>query len=107
MCLGVTALLFLGIPISRAECSGLFCASVYVEQLYTYAGDSSFWLQTNGTETLLNCTADSGVYLRGAAASKELYATLLAAQLADKLVTVRIVEGSNPCAISYVTLNRQ
>jgi hypothetical protein len=107
MTLGITSLMFFAIPASNAECSGGWCSDVYVEQLYSYAGDSSFWLRTTGTETLLNCTADSGVFLRGAAASKELFALLLAAQLADKKVAVRIVEGSNPCAISYVTLDRQ
>jgi hypothetical protein len=99
-------LIALGVSPSWAECAGGFCADVYVEQLYTYPGNSHFWLRTTGTETLLNCTPDSGVFLQVPASSKELFALLLAAQMADKVVLVRIVEGSNPCAVSWVSLNR-
>lgn len=66
------------------------------------------WVKTSGDETFANCTANSGVFLRldVTAGYKEIYATLLAAQLADKRVSIRIAEGSNPCTITYVTLNR-
>ena len=96
----------LGASPSWAECGGGFCSNVYVEQLYTYSGSANFWLRTTGTETLLNCTPDSGVFLHVPSSSKEMFALLLAAQLADKVVVVRIVEGSNPCAVSWVTLDR-
>jgi hypothetical protein len=99
-------LIALGVSPSWAECAAGFCSDVYVEQLYTYPGNSHFWLRTTGTETLLNCTPDSGVFLQVPASSKELFALLLAAQMADKVVLVRVVEGSNPCAVSWVSLNR-
>jgi hypothetical protein len=65
-------------------------------------------MKTSGNEALANCTADSNVYLRLNATPgfKEVYATLLAAQLADKKVGIRITEGTAPCRVAYVILNR-
>jgi hypothetical protein len=91
-----------------AECQALGCFSVYIDELYPEAG-GGVWVQTSGNETLANCTANSGVFLRldgTTAGFKQMYATLLAAQLADKKVSLRVDEGSNPCTIVYVTLNR-
>jgi hypothetical protein len=89
------------------ECSAGGCYDVYVEELYPEASGGA-WIKTSGNEALANCTADSNVYLRldNTAGYKEIYATLLAAQLSDKRVNIRIAEGSNPCRIHYVTLNR-
>jgi hypothetical protein len=94
--------------IAHAECGASGCWGVYVEELYPEAQGGA-WIRTSGNELLANCTADSGVYLRLSGTTpgyKEIYATLLAAQLADKRVNVRVNEGSNPCSIAYVTLNR-
>jgi hypothetical protein len=90
-----------------AECSATGCWGVYIEELYPEAAGGA-WIRTSGNETLANCTVDSNVYLRLNATTgyKEIYATLLAAQLADKRVSLRIAEGSNPCTVVYVTLNR-
>ncbi|HEU5138250.1 MAG TPA: hypothetical protein VFU13_24100 [Steroidobacteraceae bacterium] len=93
---------------ASAECSATGCWSVHVEELYPEAGGGA-WIRTSGNEMLANCTANSGVYLRlegGEPGFKEIYATLLAAQLADKLVNIRIQEGSGNCRVLYVTLNR-
>lgn len=84
------------------------CAG-YVEQLYLEANDG-LWIQTSGNETLANCTPDSGVYLRlpGTATKfKEAYLLLLTAQVTGVQIFVRIVEGSNPCTISEVRMQRQ
>jgi hypothetical protein len=80
---------------------------VYIEELYPEAQGGA-WIRTSGNETLANCTADSGVYLRldPTPGFKEIYATLLAAQLSEKRVGLRISPGSNPCTVVYVTLNR-
>jgi hypothetical protein len=93
--------------VAHSECSAMGCYGVYVEELYPEASGGA-WIKTSGNEALASCTADSGVYLRLDATGgyKEIYATLLAAQLMDKKVNIRIVEGSNPCRIGYVTLNR-
>jgi hypothetical protein len=95
--------------ISHAECNGSGCWEVYVQELYPEAAGGA-WIQTTGNETLANCAADSGIFLRLSGTTpgyKELYATLLAAQLADKKVHIRIHEGSNPCSIAYVRLYRE
>jgi expansin (peptidoglycan-binding protein) len=94
-------------PAAFPECGAGGCYDVYIEELYPEASGGA-WIRTSGTETLANCTVDSNVYLRlnATAGYKEIYATLLAAQLSDKKVSIRIAEGSNPCSIVYVTLNR-
>lgn len=99
----------LGPVTTQADCQATGCYTVSVEQLVMTASNG-FWIQTSGTETLATCTPDSGVFLyvpSSTAQLKELYATLLAAQLADKLVSIVINQGTNPCSVSYVNLNRQ
>ena len=94
---------------ASAECASYGCANAYVETLYVRA-QSGFFVGTSGTETLANCTPASGVFFLmplDAANYKEVYATLLAAQLADKRVTIRINEGTDPCTIAYVSIDRQ
>ncbi|MDF2466716.1 MAG: hypothetical protein K0Q43_4951 [Ramlibacter sp.] len=90
-----------------AECSAAGCYGVYIEELYATA-EGGVWIKTTGDETLANCTANSNVFLRlnATAGYKDIYSTLLAAMLAEKRVSLRVVEGSNPCAVAYVTLNR-
>jgi hypothetical protein len=90
-----------------AECSSAGCYDVLIEELYPTA-EGGVWIKTTGDETLANCTANSNVFLRlnMSAGYKDIYSTLLAAMLAEKRVSLRIVEGSNPCAVAYVTLNR-
>jgi hypothetical protein len=80
----------------------------WVDELYTEAS-SGVWIRTSGDETLAGCVPDSSVFLRlhaSAAGFKEIYATLLAAQLAERRVSIRVNPGSNPCSVAYVTLNR-
>jgi hypothetical protein len=93
--------------VAVAECQAAGCYEVYVEELYPEAGGGA-WIRTSGNEALANCTANSGVFLRlnATAGYKEIYATLLAAQLTEKKVNIRVNEGSVDCTISYVTLNR-
>jgi hypothetical protein len=99
--------LFLIAGVASAECVASGCFNVYVEEIYPEATGGA-WIQTSGNETLANCSADSGVYLRldATVGYKEIYATLLAAQLTDKKVSIRVNEGSTSCTIAYVTLNR-
>lgn len=92
-----------------AECTTWGCADVYVEQLYVSSA-SGFYVRTSGNELLANCTPDSGIFLyvpNTSSQMKEVYATLLAAQLADKRVNIRVNEGTSPCTVAYVTLDRQ
>jgi hypothetical protein len=93
--------------VAFAECSAAGCYEVLIEELYPTA-EGGVWIKTTGNETLANCTANSNVFLRlnVSAGYKDIYATLLAAMLAEKRVSLRVVEGSNPCTVAYVTLNR-
>jgi saccharopine dehydrogenase-like NADP-dependent oxidoreductase len=92
-----------------AACSAATCANVYVDQLYMETS-GTLWIRTSGVETALNCTADSGVQLLllgSAPGFSSIYAMLLAAQQADRLVSIQLVAGSNPCTVVWVTLDRQ
>lgn len=101
--------LLLSASYANADCGGKRCSKVYVDLLYVRAyGDVS--IATSGTETSLNCTPGSDVYLRlhkSDSSSDFIYSALLAAQMANKKVTIRIVEGSPDCQISYITLARE
>jgi hypothetical protein len=95
-------------PAAFPECSAQGCYDVYIDELYAEAA-GGVWIKTSGDETLAGCVADSNVFLRlpaSVAGFKEIYATLLAAQLADKRVSIRVNPASNPCTVAYVTLNR-
>jgi hypothetical protein len=94
---------------AHAECSATGCYSVQVYHL-SMTATNGFWVQTTGTETLANCTPDSGVFFHvpaGTAQLKEIYATLLSAQLTDRLVDIVINQGTNPCTVTYVNLFKQ
>ena len=98
-------------PTAYADCSGLRCDAIYIETLYADSGElgSDIWLQTSGNESALNCTPNSGVWLklRGSAESKkEVYALLSMAFAMDKPVTIRVVENSQDCLIAYAYLTR-
>jgi hypothetical protein len=92
---------------AHAECNSYGCYDVYIEELYPEEG-GGVWIKTTGNETLVNCTVNSGVYLRlqPSDGMKQMYALLLAAQLADKRVNLRVHGGSDNCIVAYVTLNR-
>jgi hypothetical protein len=107
----LTTLIFISIaPLSaHADCAGNSCSNVYVDILYVNAS-SSIYVGTSGDETLLNCEAHAGVYAildSNHVNADKIYSTLLAAQLANKKVRVRISEGTEGCRISYITIQRQ
>lgn len=94
---------------SFSACTGRSCASEYVDRLYVTA-NGNIYVGSSGDEKLLNCTAVSNVYMTlnpNAGNAEEIYSALLAAQSANKRVTIRISEGSSDCSISYITLDRQ
>jgi hypothetical protein len=93
--------------VAHADCLASGCYTVYIEQLMPTA-TNGVWIQTSGNETLMNCTADSGLFIHlPAGTPKEIYSTLLAAHMADKLVSIVVNQGTNPCTVSYAYLNRQ
>lgn len=72
--------------------------------------NGDLYVQTSGIETAANCVPNSGTYLYlagGATKFKEIYAMLLTAQALGWQVRIRIVEGSNPCSISWAAVDRQ
>jgi hypothetical protein len=104
------ATLAVAVPFAaNADCSATGCYNVFVDQIQM-TSTGNVWIQTSGTETLADCTPDSGILLQVAVSNphmKEIYSLLLAAQLADKLVGIVINQGTSPCTVAYVTLNRQ
>ena len=115
ICYPVMKKCFVGLFISAfasataADCEPHICTDVYVERLYTNIG-GLVYVATSGDETKLDCNAESGVYLSfnlSDAAGDAFYSTLLAAQLSDRKVALRIVNDSNLCAIQYITHDKQ
>jgi hypothetical protein len=93
---------------ANAECGTNSCIA-YIDMVYIEA-NGNMYVQTSATETLANCTPDSNVYffLSGTASKfKEVYAMLLTAEVLGWQMRIRIVEGTNPCAISWVAVDRQ
>jgi len=91
-------------PLAGAECTPTGCADARVLQLYTEA-NGNVYVQLSGTMSNLNCTLVSGIFVTLVPTSsrfKEIYANLLAAQLTDRTLSVRIADGSSGCAISYI-----
>lgn len=95
---------FLFARVATAECNAYSCNDVRITALYTRA-DGSAYVQTSGTVTNLNCSLVGGLYMTLPTAStrfKEIYASLLAYQLTDRLITIRIDEGSTGCTVAYL-----
>lgn len=104
---GVAMLATLAASNADAECGPTACTG-YVDQIYVEA-NGDLYVRTSGNELLANCTPNSGVFLHlpgGATKFKEIYALLLTAQAQDRQVTLRIIDSSNPCTISWASLDR-
>jgi hypothetical protein len=87
-----------------AVCDSNRCEDERVLQIYTRA-DGNAYLQVSGAIANLDCTLVGGTYMTLLPSSprfKEIYANLLAFQLAEKPISVRIVNGSQGCAIDYI-----
>lgn len=86
-----------------ADCSSDRCENVRITRLVTTP--DRIWVRTSGTLTNLNCTLDPGVYvalLRSNEGFKEIYANLLAFQIAGLAISFRVDEGTSPCSMAYV-----
>ena len=93
---------------SYAECGGVLgqgiCSNVKVTLLYV--DPNAAYIQVSGNVALLPCNASGGLIklpVNTVPNFKAMYATLLAAQLADRLVNVR-VESTTDCQVAYVTV---
>ena len=101
-----TFFIVISLPALSDECSSWGCIST-ISVLYTNT-DGAIYIGTPLDETLANCTAVSGVFftlnpLSGNA--KEVYASLLAAYMSGKKMTLRVKEESPTCELAYVVLD--
>ena len=96
---------------SYADCAGNSCTDVYVDKLYVTANSSELiYIGTSGNESQLDCEAHAGVYAildSSQGNAEKIYSTLLAAQLANKKVRIRITTNTVGCKVSYITIDRQ
>lgn len=102
--------MLLAANVTYAACVTNSCVDVYVTMLYTHSDAGWVYIGTDGDEPLLDCTPVSNKFLTLLTTDANfdaVYSTLLAAQLADKKVGIRILNGSNGCTVTYVTLERQ
>lgn len=105
---------FLGVFLyiaSTAIASADYCTSWgcigLVSELYT-AADGDILVATPLNEGLVNCTpmfAGYFVLADGAKNKGHVYSTLLAANIANRKVQIKVVEGSPVCEIDYVRLD--
>ncbi len=92
-----------------AECVPHICQDVHVQRLYPNT-TGLIYVATTGDETKLDCSPVSGEYLSfnlSEPAGDVFYSTLLAAQIADRKVSIRIANGSDGCNVQYITHDKQ
>lgn len=106
-------------PIAMADActvtsdGGGSCQSVLVTQMYVEPGapgqnTGNIYVQINGATTALTCTTAAGGFTLpfGDANYKVAYSTLLASQLAGRILDIRIVkDSSNNCTLGYLILH--
>jgi hypothetical protein len=92
-----------------ADCGGTpsygACNNVKITLLYIDANYDA-WLSVSGNLANAPCTPNSNLIQlpRSSANFKEVYATLLAAHLSDRMIDVRLAPNAPLCAIAYVTM---
>lgn len=89
---------------ASADCISYVCDQSRILAMYTRADGDAF-IQISGNTSVLTCSLVGGLYVKLPVASprfKEIYASLLAYQLTDRPVTVRMQDGQTDCTISYL-----
>lgn len=89
-------------------CSNHICSSVLVERLYINS-NGKVYIGSSGDESQLDCQSVSGVYTSfdvSEPGGDSIYATLLAAQLSNKPVSIRIVNNSEGCKVLYLLMDK-
>lgn len=102
--LAVLSVAFVTMSSADATCVGSACNGERILTIYTNA-NGDVYVQVTGAMSALNCTLVSSTFitLKATAANfKQIYATLLASQFADRPLTFRIDDGSAGCTIAYV-----
>lgn len=87
-----------------ADCTAGSCNGVKIQAMQI-GSDGIIYIQTNGNESLLNCTPEANVFLKLKAntdGGKNIYSALLSAQAREKVVDIRIIDNVSPCEVLYV-----
>ncbi|AKE51273.1 hypothetical protein [Kangiella geojedonensis] len=109
----LSTLLFISLLplLAEADCGGNSCTNVYVDKLSVQGNSSELvYIGTSGDEAQLDCEAHAGLYAildSNQGNADKIYSTLLAAQLANKKVKIRIATNTVGCKVAYITLDRQ
>ena len=88
------------------QCTSWGCVST-ISELYTTV-HGKVYVSTPFDENLANCTVNQGKYFTldlSKPNGKEVYATLLAAYIAQEKIQLRIIENQLDCPIAYVRMN--
>jgi hypothetical protein len=102
----LSAIEFSTAVIAADVCTSRGCIST-VSDIYANA-DGAIYIGTPLDEKLANCTPVSGVYFTlnpNSGNAKEMYASILAAYMANIKIMLRIKEGHGSCELQYVTLS--
>jgi hypothetical protein len=94
--------------LAGAECVATGCSGSRILQLYTEA-NGNVYVQLSGTMSNLSCTLVSSTFvtlLPGGSRFKEIYASLLAVQMSDRTLSVRIDTGSSGCTVNYINIEQ-
>jgi hypothetical protein len=93
------------VSVAHASCTPESCYAA-IQKLYL--NNSGIYIQLEGGYVgLTNCTLYSGVYMTLPTSNpnyNSYYAALLAKQITKEPVTIRTVDASTNCAVSYITM---
>ena len=90
---------------AQASCNVHYCTAGV--KVLSANGNGKVYVELDTDMTPLDCTLDLNAYavlLDSNARHQEIFSMLLAARMAKENILVRIVNGSNICEISYVSL---
>lgn len=88
------------------HCDQNLCISK-VQKLYPHS-NGNIYIQAQDDMSSLDCTLNQGLFIvleNGTARESEMYSILLASHMAEKEVTMRIVNGSSNCKLQYTQMN--
>ena len=104
--LAVSLLLFSS-TVLAATCETNYCVGK-VKTIYPSGPHGVVYLKSEGDMSQLNCNLKDNKYITLKPTNgmfKEIYSMLLAVQMAQKNVTMRIVENSPDCELIYTRTN--
>ncbi len=103
----IACLFMLTVPVvANANCATGSCTDVKIQEMQVVS-DGVVYIQTSGIEAALNCTPESGVFIKLNATTdggKIIFSSLLASQQANKNVNIRIIDNVSPCQVVYVSV---